>query len=350
MTLRRFALLAALPFALSVAFAQEKPKEEPKKQEPKKEEPKKPARIAISDPKDVKDDADFAVQGEYEGSITLNRGDQKVGAQVVAKGSGTFAVKVLSGGLPGAGWDGKAPLAELTAKRGEKDVTIEGKGYSGTIGGGELTLKGDLKIDTKLKKVERKSPTLGAEPPKGAVTLFGQEEGDAKKWEGGKIVTLSDGKFLNNGIKSKQAFGAYTLHVEFRLPWMPNSSGQGRGNSGVYLQDRFECQVLDSFGLKGENNECGGLYTLHKPKVNMCLPPLVWQTYDIDFAPAEFDGKKTTKTARATIKHNGVVIHDDVELPRRTDGAAESGNPGVIQFQNHGDPVVYRNVWLVEKK
>ncbi len=349
MVLRRLALLAALPFALSVALAQEKPKEEPKKPETKKEEPKKPVRIAVSDPKDVKDDADFAVQGEYEGNITLNRGAVKVGAQVVAKGGGAFAVKVLSGGLPGAGWDEKSVIAELTAKRGEKDVAIEGKEFAGTIGGGELTLKGGLKIDTKLKKVERKSPTLGLEAPKGAVVLFGQE-GDEKNWAGGKLVELSDGKFLNNGIKTKQAFGGFTAHVEFRLPWMPNSRGQERGNSGVYLQDRYECQVLDSFGLKGENNECGGLYTLHKPKVNMCLPPLAWQTYDIEFAPGTFEGEKTTKPARATIKHNGVVIHDDVELPRRTDGGKESGNPGVLQFQNHGDPVVFRNVWVVEKK
>ena len=223
MTLRRLALLAALPFALSVAFAQEKPKEQTKKEPPKKLE-----RIAVSDPKELKDNTDFAVQGEYEGSVSLNRGEVKVGAQVVAKGPGVFAVKVLNGGLPGAGWDEKPPLAELTAKRGEKDVTVEGKGWTGTIGGGELTLKDGMKIDTKLKRVERKSPTLGAEPPKGAVVLFGKE-GDEKNWAGGKLVELSDGKFLNNGIKTKQTFGAFSAHVEFRLPWMPNSGGQQRG-------------------------------------------------------------------------------------------------------------------------
>jgi hypothetical protein len=310
----------------------------------------KPKKVVVADPKHMKDDPDFAIQGEYEGSITLNRGEQKVGAHVVAKGGGVFAVKVYNGGLPGAGWDEKAVIAELTAKRGEKEVTIDDKKYTGTIGGGELALKGDLKIDTKLKRVERKSPTLGAEPPKGAVVLFGKE-GDEKNWTNGKVVELSDGKFLNNGIKSKQAFGAFTAHVEFRLPWMPDSGGQQRGNSGVYLQDRYECQVLDSFGLKGENNECGGFYTLHKPKVNMCLPPLVWQTYDIEFTPAVFADGKKTKNARATVKHNGVLIHDDVELTKPTGGGQEEKDtPGVLQFQDHGNPVVFRNVWVVEKK
>jgi hypothetical protein len=133
---------------------------------------------------------------------------------------------------------------------------------------------------------------------------------------------------------------------------MPNSSGQGRGNSGVYLQDRYECQVLDSFGLSGENNESGGIYTQYKPLVNMCLPPLVWQTYDIDFTPAEFDadGKKT-KPARATIFHNGTKIHDNIELKGSTGGGKpESKDPGALQLQDHGDPVVYRNVWAVPVK
>ena len=337
---RRLALLAAVPLAFSVAVAQEKPKEPPKK-----EEPKKPARIAVADPKDVKDDADFAVQGEYVG---VGADKSKVGAQVVARGEGKHDIKFYAGGLPGDGWDGKEPKV-VKVVRTEKGVEgRDGDKVAGAMFVGQM-FSADPNGAT-LKKVERKSPTLGAEPPKGAVVLFAKA-GDETNWAGGKVVELSDGKFLNNGIKSKQAFGAFTAHVEFRLPWMPNSTGQGRGNSGVYLQDRYECQVLDSFGLKGENNECGGFYTLHKPKVNMCLPPLVWQTYDIEFTPAAFEGGKKTKNARATVKHNGVVIHDDVELTKPTGGGQEEKDtPGVIQFQNHGDPVVFRNVWVVEKK
>ena len=120
------------------------------------------------------------------------------------------------------------------------------------------------------------------------------------------------------------------------------------------MQDRYELQVLDSFGLSGEHNECGGFYLNSKPKVNMCLPPMVWQTYDIDFTAATFDAdKKKTKSAFVTVKHNGVVVHDALEFPKAAPGgkfSAEVPEPGAMFFQNHGDPVVFNNVWVADKK
>lgn len=322
-----------------------------KKETPKKEQPKKKERIAIADPEKAKADPDFAIQGEYEGTLKGIE-DEKVGAQVIAQGEGQFRVRILRGGLPGAGWNGKDSVTLSATRTDGKVVIREGKDDIGSIDNGSLTVAGKDKgkFAITARKVERKSPTLGARPPEGAVVLFGME-GDEKQWDGGNLVKLSDGTFLGVGIKSKQKFAAFKAHVEFRTPWMPNSTGQGRGNSGVYFQDRYECQVLDSFGLSGENNECGGIYTQHKPKVNMCLPPLSWQTYDIEFTPAQFEGDKKVKNGRATIYHNGVKIHDDVEFPKECPGGQkEAAAPGPFQFQNHGDPVVYRNVWVVEVK
>ena len=111
--------------------------------------------------------------------------------------------------------------------------------------------------------------------------------------------------------------GNFKLHVEFRVPYMPQAKGQGRGNSGVYVQGRYEVQVLDSYGLKSQNNDCGGIYEVAAPLVNACKAPTVWQSYDIEFqAPKCADGKMV-EPAVMTVHHNGVKIHDKQRSPAR---------------------------------
>jgi hypothetical protein len=269
-----------------------------------------------------------ALQGEYEGMV----GDRgKFGVQVVAQGNGKFDVYFMQGGLPGAGWDQKVKVRSSGKLEGDK-VKFAEKGYRGEIANGEI--KGGTEACEKFsfKYVLRKSPTLGAKPPAGAIVLFDGTSADA--WNGGKLV---EGKYLNWGVTSKKSFGAGKYHVEFRTPFMPKAHGQGRGNSGVFIMGP-EIQVLDSFGLKGTNDECGAYYGQAKPAVNMCLPPLSWQTYDVE-VNADKDGN-----AVATVWHNGVKIHENHKLGRK------ANQPAAIHLQNHGDPVYYQNIWYVPAK
>jgi hypothetical protein len=194
-----------------------------------------------------------------------------------------------------------------------------------------------------LERTERVSPTLGAPPPPGAQVLF---DARTNAFEG----SVDQRGFLEAGAISKAAFGDIQLHVEFRTPFMPSSRGQARGNSGVYLQGRYEIQVLDSFGLDSAWDDCGAIYRVAAPRVNVALPPLSWQTYDIDFRAARFDaaGQRSTP-ARISVRHNGVLIHDALLLPGPTgQGAEEAAGPAPLVLQDHWNPVVYRNIWLLE--
>lgn len=264
-------------------------------------------------------DPDFALQGEYAG--------EGLGMQVVTLGEGEFSVVSYPGGLPGAGWTGKEKQTAVADRDEIKELIA------------------------RLKKIERASSTLDARPPQGAIVLFdGTQASLDKHWKPGAKVT-ADG-LLMQGCTSVDTFRDFTLHLEFRTPFMPKARGQGRGNSGVYYQGRYETQVLDSFGLEGKDNECGGIYSISAPSVNMCLPPLAWQTYDAEFTAAHYDdqGKKTSP-ARLTVRLNGVVVQQNVEVPNVTTAApvAESPEPGPIYLQDHGNPVRYRNIWVAPR-
>ncbi len=289
-------------------------------------------------------DADYAFQGEYSGTL----GGKKTGLQVIALGGGKFRAVLLAGGLPGDGWE-KGQREEADGELKDGVATFAHANWKASVKDGAASVtSADGKALGELKSVARKSPTLGLAPPAGAVVLFDGKTADT--FQGGK---MSSEGWLQEGPTSKQKFQSQTLHVEFMLPYMPFARGQGRGNSGVYLQGRFETQVLDSFGLLGKDNETGGIYSIKAPDENLCFPPLTWQTYDTEFTAAEYDaaGKKT-KNARMTVRLNGVLVQQDVELPKTTTAAPvkEGPDPGPLYLQNHGNPVRFRNIWVVEKK
>jgi Domain of Unknown Function (DUF1080) len=289
----------------------------------------------------------YKVQGEYLGVVDAWGGTW--GAQVVATGEKKVSIHLLKGGLPGQGFSERTPTKELAATLDTTQGQVESTKDSivVTVKPESLTIAdADGKKLGSLTKIVRESSTLGAKPPADAVVLFAV--GGANNFKDGK--TQEDG-LLTVGCTSTEQFGDHRLHIEFRTPFQPDDSGQRRGNSGVYVQGRYEVQVLDSFGLKGEDNECGGIYQIARPKLNMCYPPLTWQTYDIDFKAAKYnDSGVKTSNARITVKHNGVVVHEDLELTAGTPGKDKEANtPGPLFLQNHNNPVVYKNIWILRK-
>ena len=299
-----------------------------------------PAKAAAEDP-------DFLLQGEY------HKEGASHGLQVVALGDRKFDGYLLEGGLPGAGWEPGKERVKLTSSetKGGIVLTITGKDFPLVrLKEKSVTIHLAEGKELILPRLERKSPTLGAKPPEGAVVLFDGTSADA--WDRG---LMEGGLLKSNHSMSKQKFKSYRAHIEFRTPYKPKARGQSRGNSGIYHLGRWETQVLDSFGLEGRQNECGGIYSITKPKLNMCLPPLSWQTYDVDFTAAKFDAQgNRTAWPRITVKLNGVLIHDDVELNKNQTAAAPirggiQDKAGPMFLQDHKNPVFFQNIWVLPK-
>ena len=284
------------------------------------------------------------VQGLYEGALK----DVKFEARVVAMGKDAYKI-YLRQNLG----DGKVTKVELDGKVDGDAVTFKNKGgdveWSAAYGSGAI--KGTAGgVAFEAKRVERKPPSMGKKPPAGAIILLdgknfdqltkGKAEEDWKAAEDGSI------QVPKGGMNSKQQFdGSYDLHVEFLCPLMPAARGQGRGNSGCYQPNGDEIQVLDSFGMDTyKGGGCGGLYNYKDPDVFdvfslASLPPLEWQTYDIEYRVEKKDGKLAGKP-KVTVLHNGIKIHDGAEFKN-------DAKKGGLHFQDHGNPVRYRNIWLL---
>jgi hypothetical protein len=198
--------------------------------------------------------------------------------------------------------------------------------------------------------------TLNAAPIQGAVVLFDGTSLDGWVKRDGSLPEwlVKDGTIQiaprTGDICTKELFADHFLHLEFMLSDMPEATGQAKANSGVYLQGRYEIQVLDSSGWDIPGlGDCGGIYDQYAPLVNACKPALEWQTYDIFFRAPRCEGKVVKENARLTLLHNGILIHNNVELPGLTGGPSDNNIqlPGHLRLQDHGNVVWYRNIWAL---
>jgi hypothetical protein len=296
--------------------------------------------------------AEDAFQGLYEGACKDAKGEHKLEARIVACGKGTYKAffrQPLGGG--------KVAKVELDGKIEGDKVAFQGKAGDAewAVACADAALQGTCGqgCTLEMKRVVRPSPTLGAKPPAGAIVLvdgknFGEvakkplKDGSEQPW------TLADGgiEVPKGGMNSKRTFdGSLRIHIEFKNPLMPEARGQARGNSGAFLPNGSEIQVLDSFGMTTyTGGGCGGLYKYKDPDAFdefslASAPPLQWQTYDIEYRVRKQGGKPAGKP-RVTVFHNGIRIHDNAELDK-------DAKPGPLSFQDHGNPVQYRNIWVV---
>lgn len=194
-------------------------------------------------------------------------------------------------------------------------------------------------------------------PPESAVVLFNGS--DLSNWTardgGAPGWAVEDGVMAvvprTGDIMTTEQFTDHFLHLEFMTPDMPEATGQAKGNSGVFLQGRYEIQVLDSYGIEVPGmGDCGAIYNQFAPLVNACKPPLEWQSYDVIFrAPRLNDDGEIVENTRVSVLQNGLVILNNVILSSTTGAniGGGVGEPGPLLLQDHGNLVKFRNIWAV---
>jgi len=321
-----------------------------------------------------------AFAGFYKGEITGGKryplGMSPEMCAEVYKGPAGYRIKIITGILCRS--DEHCVINNLEAKNGE--ITFKDAGalkLTGKLTPKELIAEGEFgsdKIKLNLKRFKYESPTLGAPAPLGSIYLFDGK--DTSKWElcankepinwtinedGSMTVkndaVKADGKKMNSSIQTKDVFGAFKLHLEFMTPGEYDKLGQGRSNSGVIIGP-YEVQVLDSFGDTGAYNQCGSLYRQTPPQSNACLEPGTWQTYDIYYTPAKYEGQNVVEYPKFTVYLNGVRVQNETpvrfathmsEFQAKTKGFVHPSKGVKIQLQDHTNPLKYRNIWIETK-
>ena len=303
--------------------------------------------------------------GEYTGTYRPQTGTpQKAWGYVVGRKAG-FLVVLTTAALTPRLDSPQAPdglYVEIPAAPQGPALPLAGtrgaQTWTGSCDGKTLVCQGSTPPGTfELAYTVRTSPTLGQLPPAGAVVLLGRQTAQhdlVEHWTNQSWKILPDGsmQIAKGANYTRQPIGDMQMHVEFMIPYDPAKNSQGRGNSGLYIQDRYELQILDTFGLLPEFNHCASIYRTKPPDVNVSTPPMTWQTYDITFRAATFGADATLASLpEITVVHNGVKVQDRVKLDSPT-GAGRTrhkAQPHVsafkLQLQDHAHPVRFRNIW-----
>jgi hypothetical protein len=304
---------------------------------------------------EFEDPADFPLMGDWQGRwINALKGHEKgnphVAAQLLPTADGNYRVVILP-----ELYNRSKPYLSIEVPATHERVEVKHAGFEvvfeGTKVSGQATLHGDL-TRFELEKVPLSSPTRGAKPPQGATVLFDGTGFDAWQHDDGKDVTwervgdamqtvsklnkVNKEKGIGGNLRTRSSFGSMRLHMEFRYPVEAGKSGQGRGNSGLFLGAIGEVQILNSYTTPNYWNECGAFYKRIPAKVDAAGPPLEWQAYDVDI-DLQANGK-----AVVTVQLNGRILHHQMEMPC---GAKELS----IGLQDHINILQFRNIWLVEK-
>ena len=216
----------------------------------------------------------------------------------------------------------------------------------------------DLKID----KPQDTQDVQSTPAPQGATILFDGKSLDNWTDMSGKhpagwkvadgILEVAPGK--GNILSMQLLDGDFKLHVEFRIPYLPTRHGQDRGNSGVYVQGRYDVQVLDAYHNDTyKDGMCGAIYSVEPPSENVAKAPTVWQSYDIEFHAARFENGKKIEPVRMTVYWNGVKVHDNTKVDKDNTPSGRGGDvskPGPLMLQDHGSPDQFRNIWMTPLK
>ncbi|MAB88675.1 MAG: hypothetical protein CMJ90_04360 [Planctomycetes bacterium] len=300
-----------------------------------------------------------ALTGEQAAILGVETGTRVAVGDGLARRPGPASA--LTAMVADGGWKGRLATVPRSALKDGRVLLADGErvvAWAREHGGARIVATSSMARDHdavgavhRLQALAWAGRAAPPERPKDAVVLFDggatdhwvtEKGGGPCGWkviDGALEVTMGKGS-----IMTREPYGDFQLHVEFRVP-------EGKGNSGVYLQRRYEVQILNTPALEPKPNFCGSLYRYRKPDVNAALPVGVWQTYEITFRqPRWADGKKT-KNARITVVHNGLMVHDDFELARKTGaGKPEGPDPMPILLQEHGGKIRFRNLWIQRLK